>query len=63
MMVMTNTAMATAIKFLYCYNFDCFHEGLSFKKDGPFSLSPRCIFKADITALRHKSCPFMSNSG
>lgn len=63
MMVMTNTAMATAIKFLYCYNFDCFYEGLSSKKDGSFSLNPRCIFKAGIVGLRHKSCPFMSHSG
>lgn len=38
MMVMTITAMTTAIKFLYCYNFDCFYEGLSPKKDSPFFL-------------------------
>lgn len=36
MMIMTTTATVTAIKFLYCYNFDCFYEGLSPKKDSPF---------------------------
>jgi hypothetical protein len=36
MMITTSMVMVTAIKFLYCYNFDCFYEGLSPKKDGPF---------------------------
>lgn len=35
-MIMANMAMATAIKFLHSYIFDCFYEGLSPKKDGPF---------------------------
>lgn len=39
-MIMTTVAMATVIKFLYCYNFDCFYEGLSPKKDGPFFYKP-----------------------
>lgn len=38
MMVMTIMATATAIKFLYCYNFDCFYKGLSFLGDSPFFL-------------------------
>jgi len=35
MMVMTIMATATAIKFLYCYNFDSFYKGLSFLGDSP----------------------------
>lgn len=38
MMVMTIMATATAIKFLYCYNFDSFYKGLSFLGDSPFFL-------------------------
>jgi hypothetical protein len=45
MMITTSMVMVTAIKFLYCYNFDCFYEGLSPKKDGLFSINPHCIFR------------------
>lgn len=63
MMVMTTTAMVTAIKFLYCYNFDCFYEGLSPKKDSPFSLNPAVSPLKGILRLRYKSCCLMSHSG
>lgn len=64
MMVMTITARATAIKFLYCYNFDCFYEGLSPKKDSPFLLKILAISAIrGIPILRHRTCRLMSHLG
>lgn len=58
------TAVATATKFLYCYNFDCFYEGLYPKKDSPFFVKIRSILTINgIAILRHKTCPHMSHLG
>ena len=68
MMIMTNMVTGTAIKILYCYNFDCFYEGLSPKKDGPFFYkSPLYLpqgakpaFGTKVAALCHIQVNFYS---
>lgn len=62
--MITIMVVATAIKFLYCYNFDCFYEGLSPKKDSPFLFKILAVSAmSGIPILRHRTCLLMSHLG